>query len=82
MKKEKALSKLIGVEADLEVKDKLGNTPLHIAAMNGSLSMLKMLLAAGAPVDALSENGSMPLHETVSAEHSTIIELLLKEGQK
>lgn len=39
-----------------------GNTPLHIAAMKGSLTVCKFLLNAQTPMDQRSTDEKTPLH--------------------
>jgi ankyrin repeat protein len=40
----------------------IGMTPLHAAANNGHLAVVRALLAAGAPVDAEMSDGYRPIH--------------------
>lgn len=46
---------------NLEVRDALGRTPLHIAAMFGLEDMVALLLAGGADVNARDQWGVTPL---------------------
>jgi ankyrin repeat protein len=67
-------------EADL-----WGNTsPLGIAATQGDIEIVKLLLKAGAPVDAMTEipetGNCTPLCNAVVAKHSEIVEILCKAG--
>ena len=41
---------------------------------------VRLLLAAGARVDARSDNGSMPLHEAVRFNRAAVVELLLQSA--
>lgn len=52
--------------ADLESKDKLGKTSLHIAAEISSLEMVQILVEKGANVNAGTKLGYSPLHLAVS----------------
>jgi ankyrin repeat protein len=45
-------------------------TPLHLAAWMGSPSMLELLVAAGAALEAPDQAGNRPLHVAVSAGHA------------
>jgi ankyrin repeat protein len=47
--------------AGVKQKDKHGTTPLHQAAANGSVEAMRLLVAAGAPVDAANDFGATPL---------------------
>lgn len=57
-----------------------GSTPLHLAAMNGDLGPLKVLLAAGARVDARDRDGATPLHMAAYASRTEHGRLLLQAG--
>ncbi|CAN0390253.1 unnamed protein product [Lampetra planeri] len=43
-----------------------GLTPLHVAAQHGRLSLLELLLAAGAVVNTVDYHGASPLHSACS----------------
>ena len=65
----------------LDARDRLGSTPLHLAAFRGSSGMLELFLDAGAPVDALElESRSTPLHWAAEAGQGEIVRLLLERG--
>lgn len=55
-------------------------TPLHGAASNGSLELVKLLVSKGAKVNAVSKELSMPLAEAVRADNLEIAQFLLKQG--
>eukprot|EP01129_Flabellula_baltica_P000335 TRINITY_DN10364_c0_g1_i1.p1 TRINITY_DN10364_c0_g1~~TRINITY_DN10364_c0_g1_i1.p1 ORF type:complete len:667 (+),score=111.42 TRINITY_DN10364_c0_g1_i1:1711-3711(+) len=66
---------------DLEVKDRHGGyTPLHLAAIKGNLTIGKMLIEAGADINAFSLTGEFPI--ILAAKHKKVdfIELLTKNG--
>lgn len=47
----------------LHATDELsGNTALHLSCANGHLSIVRILILSGAPVDAKNLSGSTPLH--------------------
>lgn len=48
--------------AYVNVKDEYGSTPLHYAVRNGSLSVIRILLAAKARVNEQDNRGRTPLH--------------------
>lgn len=54
---------LLAFGADPNARDKVGVTPLHVAADEGEIRVLKLLLAAGADVMVREdEDGRTPLH--------------------
>lgn len=55
-------------------------TPLHGAASNGSLELVKLLVSKGAKVNAVSKELSMPLAEAVRADNLEIAKFLLEQG--
>ena len=56
-----------------------GETALHKAANNGYEEIVKLLLAHGAEVNAISHKGHTPLHRAARG-HKEIAELLLTHG--
>uniref|UniRef100_A0ABD2XMA6 Uncharacterized protein n=2 Tax=Trichogramma kaykai TaxID=54128 RepID=A0ABD2XMA6_9HYME len=46
----------------LEARDKLGNTPLHLAALSFDFMSLESLLRNGADPNSVNEEGQTPLH--------------------
>lgn len=55
-------------------------TPLHGAARNGSLELVKLLVSKGAKVNAVDKEFSMPLAEAVQADNLEIAKFLLEHG--
>lgn len=63
------LALAIGKRADVNISDKRGNTPLHLAYVRRDVTMVKILLEHGANRDALNDEGLKPkdmihLHST------------------
>ena len=58
----------------------LGSTPLHMAAMNGDLSAMKALIAAGADPNARDNEGATPLHMAAYASRPKHVQMLLEAG--
>ena len=54
--------------------------PLHTAAIHGQLEIARMLLDAGAEVDALDSDASTPLHDAALRGHAEVVALLLERG--
>eukprot|EP00249_Psilotum_nudum_P008202 c21113_g1_i2 orf=952-2046(-) len=61
-------------------QDESGITPLHIAAANGSVNMVNLLLAAGAKKDVNSETGRCPFFEAVYNQHPSVVNFFLEYG--
>ena len=64
-------------------RDTDGSTPLHCATWKGHLDVVKLLLEAGAEVNAQNENshwGTTPLHAAAHANQAAIAELLINQG--
>eukprot|EP00850_Spirogloea_muscicola_P008912 SM000049S16683 [mRNA] locus=s49:45544:47832:+ [translate_table: standard] len=68
--------------ADLEARNMYGETPLHLAAKNGCLGVVRRLLGAGASTEARATNGMTPLHLAVWAaarsNDAVVVEELLE----
>ncbi len=65
---------------DPNVRDGLGKTPLHYAAMYGYRDIAELLLDHGADPNARDWGGQTPLHWAVGNGHVSVIELLLERG--
>lgn len=57
-----------------------GDMPVHIAAINGNLRAIVLLLEEGAELNARGEGGMTPLHYAVQMEQVEAIKLLLEHG--
>lgn len=57
-----------------------GRTPLHLAALQGKLGVIKQLLDARAPVSAADEHGMTPLHKAAVGGRPEAVQLLLDAG--
>jgi ankyrin repeat protein len=69
---------LIAKGADVNAKTDPGAwTPLHWAAGNGHVDVVKVMLAGKAKVDAKNSFGSTPLHRAVGANHEEVVKILL-----
>ncbi len=71
---------LIEKGADVNLKDRYGETPLHYAAENGSTRMAEFLIASGADVNAKNAKGETPLHSATLWGYRQMVELLIAHG--
>jgi ankyrin repeat protein len=71
---------LILRNADINITNKDGLTPLRIAIQNNNLTLLKKLLDNSANVNFKSHAGDTPLKDAVSSNNLEIIDLLLLSG--
>jgi hypothetical protein len=72
------LSILLQTGFDVDSKDEgTGRTPLHQCVMNGHVEAAKVLLEAGAIVNAVDNEGDSVIFTAVKARHPNMVELLL-----
>lgn len=76
----KHVKELIGLGADVNVKDFAGWTPLHEACNLGYYDVAKVLIGAGAEVNTQGLDDDTPLHDASSSGHKDIVKLLLQHG--
>ncbi|XP_008054203.1 ankyrin repeat domain-containing protein 12, partial [Carlito syrichta] len=76
----KQVKELIGLGANVNVKDFAGWTPLHEACNVGYYDVAKILIAAGADVNTQGLDDDTPLHDSASSGHRDIVKLLLRHG--
>jgi hypothetical protein len=62
--------------------NKLGNTPLHWAAYNGHLEIVKLLVAVGADMWKKNTAGHLAMFEAERADKSHVVQYLLEAGGK
>lgn len=66
----------------INCRDSRGWTPLHHAAFKGRITMIQLLVAHGAGLEATDKDGATPLHVAASAGDPDAIEALLKAGAR
>jgi ankyrin repeat protein len=57
-----------------------GDTPLHVMAWRKDVDGARILLAAGADVDAIGDMDETPLHVAIAQDDIEMVELLLASG--
>jgi len=72
---------LLSHGADPNARRRDGATVLHKAARGGSRQVARMLIHAGAKVNA-AQGGSTPLHIAARGGHWSVVELLVSHGAK
>ena len=74
-------SRLVDTGIDLSTNNKLGETPLHWAAMTGTFLAVKALADAGADLNAQDgRTGNTPLHAAVSHDDIVLIHYLISRN--
>ncbi|HEY3800843.1 MAG TPA: ankyrin repeat domain-containing protein [Caulobacteraceae bacterium] len=84
------ITRLVALGADAQARNRMGATPLHLAA-NGDpqsprwrpdaqAAALSALLAAGADPNAVDKHGATPLHKAVRTRCAAAVEALLDGG--
>jgi hypothetical protein len=71
---------LLDKGADLESKDKEGQTPLSWAARNGNGAVVKLLLDKGADLELKDRYGQTPLSWAARNRYKSVVKLLLDKG--
>ena len=62
--------------------DPLRNTALHAAASSGHAEVVRLLLAAGAELEALQTGDWTPLHVAADLGHAAVVAVLLESGAR
>ena len=74
---------LVQAGADVNAKDPYGVSPLHYAAISGSIETIRLLLQSGADVNARDADGRTVLVEALTTENDIpveVIEDIIKAG--
>ncbi len=71
------VTRCLSMGKNLEVRDKNGWAPLHIAASSSTVETVKVLLDYGADIEARDKDGWTPLHVAVDAGNTEAGALLL-----
>jgi ankyrin repeat protein len=68
--------------SQVRTTDKVGNTPLHAAAIAGSAPMIEWLLSKGADVEAANTEAMTPLFEAIRNGKDDAARVLIEKGAK
>uniref|UniRef100_A0A1I8FQC3 ANK_REP_REGION domain-containing protein n=1 Tax=Macrostomum lignano TaxID=282301 RepID=A0A1I8FQC3_9PLAT len=71
---------LLSHKASVSAIDEERDTPLHYAAFGNQPAAIKLLAAAGAPMDAQNNTGCTALHVAVNKQHKDCVQALLQLG--
>jgi serine/threonine protein kinase len=74
------VKKLLKEGANLNARNIVGWTPLHLAVQNGHIEVVKLLIEKGANVNAKDNIGDTPLHDAADKGHIEVVRLLLEHG--
>ena len=69
-----------GARVDVYTRNDFANQPLHAAAAGRNVEICRLLLAAGADVNATQHRGFTPLHEAAQLGDDEMVELFLSAG--
>src|SRR5207253_1752774 len=70
---------LVTHHADVNARNKDGETPLYYAAFSGHKDVAELWLTQHADVNARNKDGDTPLHEAANNDSKDVAELLLAE---
>ncbi len=71
---------IVDLGANIELRDKKGNTPLLYASYNGDFEAAKYLLSIGANVNATNSMGQSVLHLAAKRASVKTLEMLIQKG--
>jgi ankyrin repeat protein len=74
------LKALLDAGADVNNRDNLGGTPLHVAAVLGYTQAAELLIMRGAKIDAEDVRGLRPVHAAAWSDNNETLELLISKG--
>ncbi|KAJ8688145.1 hypothetical protein QAD02_023940 [Eretmocerus hayati] len=83
----KLVQTLLDAGAKLDVYNKWGLTPLHVAASKNFIDVIKLLKARGANCNAMKSNTVLseactPLHVAVKADNYDVVRFLIENGAR
>ena len=69
-------------DANVNLSNEYGLTPLHWAAQEGALGIVQTLVFHGADISISNKFGLTPLHMAAKNGHSSVVHFLLQKGAK
>ncbi|XP_062700501.1 uncharacterized protein LOC134284933 isoform X1 [Aedes albopictus] len=75
----KKFGRLINYGANVNAKNSIGCTALHLSASEGSYLVVELLLGKGADVYAVDTNNWTPLHFACQNGNKEVVEILIRE---
>jgi len=79
--KKKILNSILAQGTDVEARDPVGRTPLHIAVYANAKECAGLLLNAGARISSRLSDGRTPLHLAAQYGREDFINLLIEHGK-
>jgi len=77
-----AVKQHLAAGTDVNVKDNIGLTPLHMAAGDARKEVAELLIAKGAEVNMKNKYSKTPLDWAIDFKHTELANLLRKHGGK
>lgn len=75
------VQKIVSENPDaINLRDRLGNQPLHTATHAGRIKVATFLLESGADINAIGVHGRTPLHSAVNVSNDRLVSLFLERG--
>jgi ankyrin repeat protein len=71
---------LIDAGMDVNIKNKLNDTPLHFASYYNRNEIVKMLIDADSDINAQEDSGKTALHLAINNDNTQIVQMLIAAG--
>jgi len=74
------ITALLAKGAEVNARNKFGQTPLHRAMITGDLNTVKLLIIAKAEISGRDNQGLTPIHLAAQRKHGEVVQFLLEHG--